>query len=108
MKELRWRDEHVKAESLRVVRERAMWELSKLVTSAPSGSQGWDCSGVPAPGCSVAPTLLLQTLEAFLQAMCPASMINVLSEPDQDRLLMQAHRPLQSQGKPPRHTNTFI
>ena len=40
LKEPRWRDEHVKAESLHVLRERAMWELSKLVSAAPSCSQG--------------------------------------------------------------------
>lgn len=47
-KEPRWRDEHVKAESLHVMRERAMWELSKLVTAAPSCSQGQEQSDVTA------------------------------------------------------------
>ncbi len=59
--ELQWADKHVKAESLRVVRERAMWELSKLVTAAPSCSQGQQCCGVSSPGCTVSLTSLLES-----------------------------------------------
>ena len=35
-----WRDEDVQAESVRMVKERAMWELSKLVSAAPGCVQG--------------------------------------------------------------------
>jgi len=40
LKELQWRDEDVQAESVRMVKERAMWELSKLVSAPPGCAQG--------------------------------------------------------------------
>ena len=40
VKECRWTSEQAQAASLRVVRERAMWELSKLVKTKADKSQG--------------------------------------------------------------------